>query len=88
MFQSFEFFNCARHCSSCVKASFLSVVLQRIIRTCGEIKAAPSESEEIQFLCTVCAKLKTDPYLVNFFIEVALKNMFVQWEPYLQQVGK
>ena len=41
---------------------------------CGEIKAAPSEAEEIQFLCTVCAKLKADPYLVNFFIETPKKS--------------
>lgn len=40
---------------------------------CGEVKAGPSENEEIQFLCTVCAKLKMDPYLVNFFIEVCMQ---------------
>ena len=43
---------------------------QRLIRLCGEVKAAPSENEEIQFLCVVCAKLRQDPYLVNFFLEV------------------
>ena len=40
------------------------------------MKAAPSETEEIQFLCTVCAIVKSDPYLVNFFIEVR-KQYFV-----------
>ena len=44
---------------------------QCLVRVCGEVKAAPSENEEIQFLCTVVAKVKTDPYLVNFFIEVS-----------------
>lgn len=48
------------------------IVIQRLIKACGETKAGPTEKEEIEFLCTVCAKIKTDPYLVNFFIEVTL----------------
>nr|XP_028586030.1 protein FAM160B1 isoform X1 [Podarcis muralis] len=44
--------------------------VQKLIRLCGEVLATPTENEEIQFLCTVCAKLKQDPYLVNFFLEV------------------
>lgn len=48
----------------------LFVPWQRLVKACGETKAAPTEKEEIEFLCTVCAKIKTDPYLVNFFIEV------------------
>ncbi|GAB1598710.1 protein FAM160B1-like isoform X3 [Argonauta hians] len=44
--------------------------VQRLIKICGEIKSGPSENEEIQFLCTLCAKIKSDPYLVNFFLEV------------------
>ncbi len=48
----------------------LLLIFQRLIQLCGEVKAAPSESEEISFLCTVCAKLKSDAYLCNFFIEV------------------
>uniref|UniRef100_A0A3B4AES5 FHF complex subunit HOOK-interacting protein C-terminal domain-containing protein n=1 Tax=Periophthalmus magnuspinnatus TaxID=409849 RepID=A0A3B4AES5_9GOBI len=44
--------------------------VQKLIRLCGEVLAAPTENEEIQFLCIVCAKLKQDPYLVNFFLEV------------------
>ncbi|MEJ1270955.1 family with sequence similarity 160 member B1 [Cricetulus griseus] len=43
--------------------------VQKLIRLCGEVLATPTENEEIQFLCTVCAKLKQDPYLVNFFLE-------------------
>ncbi|GFO04935.1 protein fam160b1-like [Plakobranchus ocellatus] len=43
--------------------------IQRMVKACGETRAAPTEKEEIEFLCTVCAKIKTDPYLVNFFIE-------------------
>lgn len=48
----------------------LSFSSQKLIRLCGEVLAAPTENEEIQFLCIVCAKLKQDPYLVNFFLEV------------------
>lgn len=44
---------------------------QKLIRLCGEVLAAPTENEEIQFLCIVCSKLKQDPYLVNFFLEVS-----------------
>ncbi|XP_060587627.1 FHF complex subunit HOOK interacting protein 2A-like isoform X3 [Ruditapes philippinarum] len=44
--------------------------VQRLIKTCGEVKAGPTEIEEIQFLCTVCAKIKADPYIVNFFLEM------------------
>lgn len=44
---------------------------QKLIRLCGEVLATPTENEEIQFLCIVCAKLKQDPYLVNFFLEVS-----------------
>lgn len=49
---------------------FLIFLIQKLIRLCGEVLAAPTENEEIQFLCIVCAKLKQDPYLVNFFLEV------------------
>eukprot|EP00058_Branchiostoma_floridae_P018186 XP_002603675.1 hypothetical protein BRAFLDRAFT_284041 [Branchiostoma floridae] len=44
--------------------------VHRLIRVCGEVQAAPTENEEIQFLCTLCAKLKDNPYLVNFFLQV------------------
>nr|XP_042711232.1 FHF complex subunit HOOK interacting protein 2A isoform X2 [Chrysemys picta bellii] len=47
--------------------------VQKLIRLCGEVLTAPTENEEIQFLCIVCAKLKQDPYLVNFFLENKLK---------------
>uniref|UniRef100_A0A8C0G624 FHF complex subunit HOOK interacting protein 2A n=1 Tax=Chelonoidis abingdonii TaxID=106734 RepID=A0A8C0G624_CHEAB len=47
--------------------------VQKLIRLCGEVLTAPTENEEIQFLCIVCAKLKQDPYLVNFFLEVCLQ---------------
>lgn len=43
--------------------------VQKLVRLCGEVLAAPTENEEIQFLCIVCAKLKQDPYLVSFFLE-------------------
>lgn len=48
---------------------------QKMVRLCGEVLAAPTENEEIQFLCTVCAKLKQDPYLVNFFLEVSIRDV-------------
>ncbi len=50
---------------------FATFLCQKLIRLCGEVLAAPTENEEIQFLCIVCAKLKQDPYLVNFFLEVS-----------------
>ncbi|XP_061817207.1 FHF complex subunit HOOK interacting protein 2A isoform X2 [Nerophis lumbriciformis] len=43
--------------------------VQKLICLCGDVLAAPTENEEIQFLCIVCAKLKQYPYLVNFFLE-------------------
>nr|XP_033797958.1 protein FAM160B1 [Geotrypetes seraphini] len=48
--------------------------VQKLIRLCGEVLANPTENEEIQFLCIVCAKLKQDPYLVNFFLESKLRG--------------
>ncbi|KAK3593058.1 hypothetical protein CHS0354_007847 [Potamilus streckersoni] len=42
----------------------------RLVKVCGEVKAAPTEVQEIQYLCTICAKIKMDPYLVNFFLEM------------------
>ncbi|XP_030058523.1 FHF complex subunit HOOK interacting protein 2A [Microcaecilia unicolor] len=48
--------------------------VQKLIRLCGEVLATPTENEEIQFLCIVCAKLKQDPYLVNFFLESKLRG--------------
>ena len=52
--------------------------LQKLIRCCGEIKAAPTENEEVQFLCQVCSKLKQDSYLVNFFLEVSMQCFCVK----------
>uniref|UniRef100_A0A8C2EBE6 Family with sequence similarity 160 member B1 n=1 Tax=Cyprinus carpio TaxID=7962 RepID=A0A8C2EBE6_CYPCA len=49
--------------------------VQKLVRLCGEVLAAPTGNEEIQFLCTVCAKLKQDPYLVNFFLENKNKKL-------------
>uniref|UniRef100_A0A673JA97 Protein FAM160B1-like n=1 Tax=Sinocyclocheilus rhinocerous TaxID=307959 RepID=A0A673JA97_9TELE len=49
--------------------------VQKLVRLCGEVLAAPTENEEIQFLCTVCGKLKQDPYLVNFFLENKNKKL-------------
>ncbi|KAM5127057.1 FHF complex subunit HOOK interacting protein 2A, partial [Mantella aurantiaca] len=49
--------------------------VQKLIRLCGEVLANPTENEEIQFLCIVCAKLKQDPYLVNFFLENKMKPL-------------
>ena len=49
-----------------------------MIRVCGEVRAAPTENEEIIFLCTVCAKLRQDPYLVNFFLEVSIYREVIE----------
>ncbi|XP_057305716.1 FHF complex subunit HOOK interacting protein 2A-like [Hydractinia symbiolongicarpus] len=43
--------------------------VNKLIRCCGKIKAAPTETEEVQFLLQVSSKLKQDSYLVNFFLE-------------------
>lgn len=42
-----------------------------MVRICGEVRASPAEADEVMFLCTLCGKLKAEPYLINFFIEVA-----------------
>uniref|UniRef100_H2YX74 FHF complex subunit HOOK-interacting protein C-terminal domain-containing protein n=1 Tax=Ciona savignyi TaxID=51511 RepID=H2YX74_CIOSA len=42
--------------------------VSRLVRICGEVQAAPTETEEISFLCTVCARLKHEPHLVHFFL--------------------
>nr|XP_020033790.1 protein FAM160B1 isoform X1 [Castor canadensis] len=55
--------------------------VQKLIRLCGEVLATPTENEEIQFLCIVCAKLKQDPYLVNFFLENKLKSLASKGTP-------
>ncbi|XP_022086506.1 protein FAM160B1-like isoform X2 [Acanthaster planci] len=44
--------------------------VHNLIKVCGEVRAGPTEKEEIQFLCTVCSKLKEHPYSVNFFLEL------------------
>ncbi|XP_072033663.1 FHF complex subunit HOOK interacting protein 2A-like isoform X2 [Amphiura filiformis] len=41
-----------------------------LLKVCGNVRAAPTEREEMQFLLLVCAKLRQDPYLVNFFLEL------------------
>jgi len=43
--------------------------VQRLVESCGRVRAGPNELEEILFLCTLVAKLKQDSYLVNFFLE-------------------
>jgi len=47
-------------------------VFQRLVRICGEVRASPAETDEVLFLCTLCSKLKADPYLVSFFAEVSV----------------
>ncbi|GAB6031581.1 hypothetical protein CHUAL_009346 [Chamberlinius hualienensis] len=43
--------------------------INNLIKLCGEIKAAPSENEEMHFLRIICSKLEEDPSLVNLFLE-------------------
>lgn len=52
--------------------------VSRLVRVCGEVAAAPTESEEIAFLCTVCVRLKKEPHLAHLF----LRNT----DPYQHQV--
>ena len=47
--------------------------VNKLIRCCGEVKAAPTEAEEVAFLLQVSSKLKMDPYLVNFFFGETFK---------------
>nr|XP_002121536.1 protein FAM160B1 [Ciona intestinalis] len=42
--------------------------VSHLVRVCGEVQAAPTETEEISFLCTVCARLKHEPHLLHFFL--------------------
>jgi len=41
-----------------------------LVRLCGEVRASPAEADEVMFLGALCSKLKDDPYLISFFIEV------------------
>ncbi|CAK8682922.1 FHF complex subunit HOOK interacting protein 2A-like [Clavelina lepadiformis] len=43
--------------------------VSRLVRVCGEVQAAPTETEEISFLCTLCARLKREPHLLHFFLQ-------------------
>lgn len=65
---------CSSKCRKVLFFPSMPFLNQKLIRLCGEVLAAPTENEEIQFLCIVCAKLKQDPYLVNFFLEVSFFN--------------
>ena len=69
VFEQFPFYSILSQILSTFFVTLLTM-FQRLVGTCGEVQAAPTEIEEIQFLCTVCAKIKADPYLVNFFLEV------------------
>lgn len=42
--------------------------VSRLVKVCGEVAAAPTETEEIAFLCTVCARLKQEPHLAHLFL--------------------
>lgn len=42
--------------------------VSRLVRVCGEVPAAPTEQEEIAFLCTVCSRLKQEPHLAHLFL--------------------
>ena len=44
------------------------IIILSLVSICGEVMAAPTEKEEVHFLCVVCSKIKTDPYQVHFFI--------------------
>eukprot|EP00118_Oscarella_pearsei_P018006 m.181977 g.181977 ORF g.181977 m.181977 type:complete len:769 (+) comp39280_c0_seq4:20-2326(+) len=43
--------------------------VQRLIRCCGNIAAGPTESEEVDFLLSLCQKFRKDSSLANFFLE-------------------
>ncbi|XP_039266532.1 FHF complex subunit HOOK interacting protein 2A-like isoform X2 [Styela clava] len=62
--------------------------VSRLVRVCGEVAAAPTESEEIAFLCTVCARLKQEPHLAHLFLrgkeDPKLKNKKKEDSPVVQ----
>jgi len=39
----------------------------KLVQVCGEVRAGPNEADEVSFLCTVCARLKRAPHLINIF---------------------
>ncbi|XP_023229352.1 protein FAM160B1-like [Centruroides sculpturatus] len=50
--------------------------VQKLIKLCGEVMAAPSEREEIAFLDTICTKLQENPYLANCFLsDASIKSL-------------
>lgn len=49
---------------------FLHLFKQKLIRQCGVLPGSQSEKEEVQFLYVICNKLKQDPYLLNYILEV------------------
>lgn len=63
--------------------------IKRLINICGQIQAGPTENEEVQFLCTVAAKLRMYPNLVNFFLEVTTiqNRVFIVFHKHLFLFG-
>jgi hypothetical protein len=46
---------------------WLDFLFQRLISLCNGRLASPTESVEIQFLCTLCGLMCTNPHLTNIF---------------------
>ncbi|XP_064480792.1 FHF complex subunit HOOK interacting protein 2A-like [Ornithodoros turicata] len=46
--------------------------VQKLIGLCGEVLAGPSEREEVQFLNTICQKIRNDPQILNCFLPALL----------------
>lgn len=64
--------------------------VSKLVRVCGEVAAAPTEPEEIAFLCTVCARLKQEPHLAHLFLrskeQHPLANKTTQSKPTKEDV--
>lgn len=52
------------------KLNLNKLLTQKLITLCGETLAAPTETDEVAFLSTVCSKFMLSPNLVPLFIEV------------------
>ncbi|CAN7998600.1 unnamed protein product [Ixodes hexagonus] len=46
----------------------VSTAVHKLIGLCGELQAAPTERDEVQFLNVVCQKIRSDPSLLNCFL--------------------
>ncbi|CAB1320236.1 unnamed protein product [Coregonus sp. 'balchen'] len=49
--------------------------VQKLVRLCG-LLGSQTEKEEAQFLFVVCSRVKQDPYVLNYILEIKKENLF------------